>query len=70
MSDNFGCVANTIKTFSGRYFDLADPLPAMVDGRDIARGLSLTCRHWLVTTTSSRFRSLRRFGTWSTPGSS
>ena len=44
MSDNFGCVANTIKTFSGSYFDLADPLPSMVDGRDIARGLALTCR--------------------------
>ena len=42
--DPFGCIANTIKTASGHYFDLADPKPEDVDIESIAAALSKTCR--------------------------
>ena len=40
----FGCVDNTIRLRSGRYFDLADPQPEQVDISDIAGALSKICR--------------------------
>lgn len=40
----FGCVNNTIKLASGRYFDLANPQPEQIDIRDIAAALSKICR--------------------------
>lgn len=42
--DTFGIVGSTIKTFTGRYFDLANPTPDQVDVRDIASALSKICR--------------------------
>ena len=40
----FGCVRNTIKLRSGKYFDLADPRPDQFDFADIAGALSKICR--------------------------
>lgn len=40
----FGCVNNTIRLRSGRYFDLADPKPDQFTFDDIAGGLSHVCR--------------------------
>lgn len=42
--NNFGCVGNTIRLRSGRYFDLANPRAEDVDITDIAGALSKTCR--------------------------
>ena len=42
--DTFGCVNNTIKTFTGRSFDLRNPAPSMVHSVDIAHALALTNR--------------------------
>ena len=42
--DRFGCVANTIKTAGGHYFDLARPDPGDVDIQTIASALSKICR--------------------------
>lgn len=44
MIDETGCVNNTIVTSSGMYFDFADPQPSQVNIKDIATGLSNTCR--------------------------
>lgn len=44
MTQVFGCVRNTIKLCSGKYFDLADPKPEQIDIRDIAGALSKICR--------------------------
>jgi hypothetical protein len=38
------CNWTSILTFSGKYFDFADPDPKTVDIIDIAQGLSLICR--------------------------
>lgn len=43
-SDDFGCIGSTIKTFSGHYFNLANPEPGTVDIRSIAHALSNICR--------------------------
>jgi len=40
----FGCVRNTIRLRSGRYFDLADPKPDQFTLADIAGALSKICR--------------------------
>lgn len=40
----FGCVNNTIRLRSGRYFDLADPRPDQFTFGDIAGALSKICR--------------------------
>lgn len=40
----FGCVGNTIRLRSGRYFDLADPRPDQFEFDDIAGGLANICR--------------------------
>lgn len=40
----FGCVNNTIRTWTGIYFDLANPKPEEVRLKDIAQGLSNICR--------------------------
>lgn len=40
----FGCVNNTIRLRSGRYFDLADPRPDQFEFDDIAGGLANICR--------------------------
>jgi hypothetical protein len=40
----FGCVNNTIRVRSGRYFDLADPRPDQFTFADIAGALSKICR--------------------------
>ncbi len=44
MNPTFGCVRNTIKLASGRYFDLLDPQPAQLELGDIAAALSKLCR--------------------------
>ncbi len=41
---HFGCVNNTIKLRSGRYFDFADPQPDSFTFADIAGALSKICR--------------------------
>lgn len=41
---NFGCVNNTIKLNSGKYFDLANPSPEDFTFGDIAGALSKICR--------------------------
>lgn len=43
-ADPFGCVKNTIRTRSGRYFDLLDPKPDQFTLEDIAGALSKMCR--------------------------
>lgn len=43
-ADTFGCVNNTIKTFTGRYFDLRNPRSSMVHSVDLAHALALTNR--------------------------
>lgn len=40
----FGCVNNTIRTRSGRYFDLANPKPEQFTFADISGALSKLCR--------------------------
>lgn len=40
----FGCVSNTIRVRSGRYFDLANPKPDQFTFADIAGALSKICR--------------------------
>lgn len=44
MKNTFGCVANTIRLRSGRYFDLTDPHPDQFTFHDIAGALSKICR--------------------------
>lgn len=44
MTDNFGCVGNTIRLRSGRYLDLRRPQPDQFTFADIAGGLSKICR--------------------------
>lgn len=43
-TDTFGCVGNTIKLRSGRYFDFANPRPEQFTIGDIASGLAKCCR--------------------------
>ena len=43
-ADPFGCVKNTIRVRSGRYFDLLDPQPDQFTLADIAGALSKMCR--------------------------
>lgn len=43
-ASSFGCVNNTIRLRSGRYFDLADPKPDQFTFGDIAGALSKICR--------------------------
>lgn len=43
--DHFGCINNTIKVFSGHYFDLANPTPETVDIVTIAHCLARECRY-------------------------
>ena len=43
-SNHFGCVNNTIRLYSGKYLDLADPRPEDFTLADVARGLSHVCR--------------------------
>jgi 5'-deoxynucleotidase YfbR-like HD superfamily hydrolase len=40
-----GCIGASIMTYTGRYFDLANPAPEMVEIVDIAHALSLICRY-------------------------
>jgi 5'-deoxynucleotidase YfbR-like HD superfamily hydrolase len=42
--DAFGLINNTIKTFTGQYFDLARPNPDDIDIESIAHALSNICR--------------------------
>lgn len=44
MDQPFGCVNNTIRLRSGKYFDLANPRPDQFDFADIAGALSKICR--------------------------
>ncbi len=44
MNTVFGCVGNTIKLCSGKYFDLADPKPEQIDIQDIGSALAKICR--------------------------
>lgn len=44
MGVAFGCVGNTIRLRSGRYFDLSDPQPDQIEFSDIAGALSKICR--------------------------
>lgn len=41
----FGCLNNTIRLRSGRYFDLSDPKPDQFTFTDIAGALSKICRY-------------------------
>jgi len=43
-SNHFGCVNNTIRLYSGKYLDLANPRPEDFTLADVARGLSHICR--------------------------
>ena len=42
--NTFGCVGNTIRLRSGRYFNLADPKPNQFTLQDISGALSKICR--------------------------
>lgn len=44
MTQAFGCLNNTIRLRSGKYFDLADPQPDQFTFNDIAGALSKICR--------------------------
>jgi len=44
MREQFGCVGNSIRLRSGRYFDLANPQPDCFTVADIAGALSKICR--------------------------
>lgn len=44
MSEAFGCVNNTIRLASGRYFDLANPSPDDFEFVDINKALAKICR--------------------------
>lgn len=44
ITNQFGCVQNTIRLRSGRYFDFIDPKPEQFELGDIAGALSKICR--------------------------
>jgi len=44
MLENFGCINNTIRLRSGRWFDFANPDPATIVIEDIAGALAKECR--------------------------